>query len=124
MEEYMVWEKSILSDYDRGVLIGLLIGEGHFGGDGRQAQITIKMHVRHKRIFDWLVDLFPHSKLYGPYTHDNRTYYQWMMRGKALRRDMVPILDKSPWWQIDEHSYERYVTMKQRYHLGIEYADE
>ena len=114
----------MLSDFEKGVLMGLLIGEGHFGGDGKQPQVTIKMHVRHKRIFEWLLERLPGSRLYGPYTHDRRNYYQWMMRGAALRENLIPILDSYPWWQIDEHSYERYMKMKERYRLGIEYADE
>ena len=43
-----------LDDYALGVLIGVLIVEGHFGGDGVRAQITLRMHVRHERLFRWL----------------------------------------------------------------------
>ncbi len=114
----------MLTDFEKGVLLGLLIGEGHFGGDGKQPQVTIKMHIRRKRIFEWLLERLPGSKLYGPYEHDNRTYYQWMMRGIALKRDLIPLLDSCPWWRIDEHSYERYINMKEKYRLGLEYADE
>ncbi len=42
--------------FEIGTLIGLLVGEGHFGGDGRNPQITLRMHVRHERIFRWLVE--------------------------------------------------------------------
>ena len=44
-----------LSAFDRGVLVGVLIGEGSFGGDGKQPQITLRMHVRHEALFRWLV---------------------------------------------------------------------
>src|SRR2546423_1884995 len=37
-----------------GYLIGVLAGEGHFGGDGRQPQVTLRMHVRHEKLFRWL----------------------------------------------------------------------
>lgn len=80
------------------------------------------MHVRHNRLFEWLVRLFPDSRLYGPYNHSGRTYYQWMMRGDALRNELVPLLDSLPWPTVDEHSYQRYQNMKQRYRLGAEYA--
>src|ERR671939_36125 len=73
-----------LSDFDRGVLVGVLVGEGSFGGDGRQPHITLRMHVRHESLFRWLIDRFPDTRLYGPYTHGGRSYFQWMARGRAL----------------------------------------
>ena len=69
------------SEYELGLLVGLLVGEGHFGGDGRQPQITLRMHVRHEAMFHWIERTFPGGKLYGPYHHDGRHYYQWMARG-------------------------------------------
>ena len=71
------------TDIDIGVLVGLLVGEGHFGGDGRQPQITLRMHVRHEALFHWLEREFPGGKLYGPYHHSGRHYYQWMARGNV-----------------------------------------
>jgi hypothetical protein len=73
-----------LSDFDRGFFIGLLVGEGSFGGDGRQPQVVLRMHVRHEAIFRWLEARFPRCRLYGPYHHSGRSYYQWMARGRAL----------------------------------------
>ena len=32
---------------------------GLFGGDGKQPQITLRMHVRHEALFHWLVERFP-----------------------------------------------------------------
>ena len=47
-------EQGELDPFERGVLIGVLIGEGSFGGDGKQPQITLRMHVRHEALFRWL----------------------------------------------------------------------
>ena len=82
-----------LSDFDRGFLIGLLVGEGSFGGDGRQPQVVLRMHTRHEAIFRWLEERFPNCRLYGPYHHGGRSYYQWMARGRALVQDLLPILE-------------------------------
>ncbi|AXH00154.1 hypothetical protein ACTQ9L_00660 [Deinococcus wulumuqiensis] len=106
-----------LSDFERGLLLGILIGEGHFGGDGKQPHVTLRMHTRHQRLFETLLDMLPESKLYGPYTHGGRSYFQWMMRGQALRETLVPLLDSLPLEQTDEHAYGRYQDMKQRYGL-------
>src|SRR3712207_8630545 len=71
-----------LSEFDQGLVAGILIGEGHFGGDGRQPQITLRMHVRHEALFHWLMQRFPRTRLYGPYHHGGRSYYQWMARSE------------------------------------------
>ena len=103
-----------LSEFDRGVFVGLMVGEASFGGDGKQPQITLRMHVRHEALFHWLVDRFPETRLYGPYHHGGRSYYQWMARGRALVRDVLPVLDGlGP--ELDEHAAERLDRMRQRY---------
>lgn len=104
-----------LDPIELGVLLGVLIGEGHFGGDGRQPQITLRMHVRHERLFDNLVRMVPGSRLYGPYRHGDRSYFQWMVRGTALR-DLVPVLaTRLP--GLDDHVQERFRMMCERYAL-------
>ena len=109
-----------LSDFDRGLVVGLLIGEGSFGGDGKQPQVTLRMHVRHEALFRWLVDRFPESRLYGPYHHGGRSYYQWMARGKVLVRDVLPLLDEHLGEDLDGHAAERLKEMRTRYAGFIE----
>ena len=100
-------------------MVGLLIGEGHFGGDGRQPQVTLRMHVRHEALFNWIERIFPGGKLYGPYNHDGRHYFQWMARGSYLREVLIPILDEYLTTQLDAASAERYEEMKARYHSRL-----
>ena len=100
-----------------GVILGLLIGEGHFGGDGRQPQVTLRMHVRHERLFRWLMEKLPGGKLYGPYNHGGRHYFQWMFRGKSLKSFLIPLLDSLPFSEIDSHAYSRYTQMKEKYNI-------
>ncbi len=104
-----------LSDFDRGLLVGLLIGEGSFGGDGKQPQVTLRMHVRHEALFRWLLDRFPDSRLYGPYHHGGRSYYQWMARGRTLVHDLLPVLERELHPDIDGHAAERLEAMMDRY---------
>jgi hypothetical protein len=111
---------SELSDFDRGFLIGLLVGEGSFGGDGRQPSVVLRMHTRHEAIFRWLVERFPHCRLYGPYHHGGRSYYQWMARGRALVEDVLPILEAELIDERDAHSAQRFRTMCERYASTIE----
>ena len=109
-----------LSDFDRGFLIGLLVGEGSFGGDGRQPQVVLRMHVRHEAIFRWLEARFPRCRLYGPYHHSGRSYYQWMARGRALVQDVLPLLEADLSAERDGHSAERFRAMCERYASVIE----
>ena len=104
--------------------MGLLIGEGHFGGDGRQPQVTLRMHVGHARLFDWIETTFPGGRLYGPYHHDGRHYFQWMARGSYLREVLVPLLDGHLTPELDAKSAERYAQMKSRYQRRLGLAEQ
>jgi hypothetical protein len=109
-----------LSDFDRGMIVGLLIGEGSFGGDGKQPQVTLRMHVRHESLFHWLVERVPDSRLYGPYHHGGRSYYQWMARGRVLVRDLLPLLEAELATGPDGYAAERFEQMRERYAGYIE----
>jgi hypothetical protein len=102
------------SDFDRGVLVGVLVGEGHFGGDGRQPQITLRMHTDHEALFEWIVEQFG-GRLYGPYNHSGRRYYQWMARGEFLRDELVPMLSERLKPEHSAKAYTRFNTMLARY---------
>jgi len=106
-----------MDPFDEGFVLGLLLGEGHFGGDGKQAQITLRMHVRHVDTFRWLQATFPEAKLYGPYLHGGRNYYQWMARGRVLRDVLVPLIERRL-DRLDGHVRGRFLAMCARYRLS------
>ena len=97
-----------------------MIGEGSFGGDGKQPQVTLRMHVRHEALFQWLMEHFPRTRLYGPYHHGGRSYYQWMARGRALVDDVLPVLEKHLVPELDGHAAARMQAMCERYAGYIE----
>jgi hypothetical protein len=108
------------SEFELGVFVGVLIGEGHFGGDGRQPQITLRMHVRHEALFRWIERTFPGGKLYGPYNHGGRRYFQWMARGRYLRDELIPLLEPRLSATLDAHSEQRFAEMRQNYQRFLE----
>jgi len=104
-----------LTELERGIVCGLLLSQGSFGGDGRQPQITLRMHVRHEVLLRWLVERFPRTRLYGPYHHGDRSYYQWMARGRALVEDVLPVLEAVVTPALDEPAAERLANMERKY---------
>lgn len=108
--------------FQEGVLVGILVGEGHFGGDGKQPQVTLRMHTRHESLFRWLLEHFPGGRLYGPYHHGGRHYYQWMARGVFLRQVLIPILERRLDAALDSKAYADFLAMRQRYGLGEDAA--
>lgn len=104
----------VLDDFDVGLLLGVLVGEGSFGGDGRQPAVTVRMHTRHETLLRRLTDIVTGARLYGPYRHSGREYFQWIVRGRALRR-LVPVLDRYITPDLDGHAAQRYEKMKTTY---------
>lgn len=107
-----------ITGFDAGLLIGVLVGEGSFGGDGRQPSITVRMHTRHEALFRRLCEIVPGSRLYGPYHHSGRSYFQWLVRGPALR-NVIPFLDTHMTPDLDGHAFERYERMRSTYSVAL-----
>jgi hypothetical protein len=99
-----------LSPRDTGFVVGVLVGEGHFGGDGRQPHVTLRMHTRHEATLRRVHDAIPGSRLFGPYHHGGRHYFQLMVRGLALRETLVPLLHQNR-DLLDEHVAARFDAM-------------
>ena len=74
-------------------------------------------HVRHERLFRWLEAAFPQGRLYGPYRHGGREYFQWMVRGPFLRDVLVPFLAARREY-MDDHVASRFDDMCARYGLA------
>jgi hypothetical protein len=105
----------MLSDVDQGLIAGILMSEGSFGGDGKQPHIILRKHVRHESLMHWLVARFPRSRLYGPYHHGNRSYYQWVARGPVLVEDVLPLLDGLVVPELDAYAAGRLSDLHERY---------
>ena len=107
-----------LDDRELGFLLGILSGEGHFGGDGRQPQVTLRMHTRHRELFEWLERRLPGGRLYGPYHHSGRSYYQWMARGEFLKEELAPLIARNL-DLFDGHVAGRFLQMCETYRIGV-----
>ncbi len=104
-----------MTEFEIGRVIGLFVADAHFGGDQRQPQVTLRMDVRRTKIAEFMVERFPGAKLYGPYRHGGRHYWQWMARGSFLADEFLPFLLEHMDPEFDPHSWERLMAMKARY---------
>ena len=87
-----VWNDSLSSavrEFDIGYIMGLIVGEGSFTADRRQPYLQVKLHARDPFPVRHLADRLG-GRVYGPYRHQTRHYYTWLLRGAALRA-AVPI---------------------------------
>jgi hypothetical protein len=105
----------MLTDTERGLVAGILMSEGSFGGDGKQPHVILRKHVRHETLVRWMVERFPRSRLYGPYHHGDRSYFQWVARGPALVEDVLPVLDELIVPEVDAHAAARLAELHERY---------
>src|SRR5262245_10225247 len=101
--------------FEEGFLVGVLVGEGHLGGDGRQPHVILRMSTRHESLFRWIESRFPGGKLYGPYLHSGRNFFQWMARGAFLKDEIVPLFNRRLTPELDRKTYEAFEAMKVRY---------
>ena len=106
--------EATITDTERGFILGFFAGQGSFGGDGRTPQLTLRMHTSHGPLLIKLSALFPGSQVYGPYSHGDRTYFQWMLRGDELAKVVNEgVFEDLKEW--DMPSYERYRAMVDTY---------
>jgi hypothetical protein len=87
-----VWNKDYywpVREFDIGYIMGLIVGQGSFTADRRQPYLQVKIHVRDPFPLRHLTEQLG-GRVYGPYRHQTRHYYTWLLRGPALRA-AVPI---------------------------------
>lgn len=104
-----------MNQHEKGFILGFFTGQGSFGGDGKTPHLTVRMHVKHQGLLQRLVQLMPGSNVYGPYSHGDRQYYQWMLRGEDLVTYQDVFEELKDW---DQPSYERYKEMEVRYFVS------
>lgn len=74
-----------------GYVMGLIVGEGCFTGDGESKWLAVKLHANDPLPIETL-RMTLGGRVYGPFFHGDRHYRVWMLRGLELRR-AIPILE-------------------------------
>ena len=78
-----------MREFDIGYIMGLVVSEGSFTADRRQPYLQLKSHVRDPFPLRYLADRLG-GRVYGPYRHQTRHYYTWLLRGPELK-SAIPI---------------------------------
>ena len=73
-----------MREFEIGYIMGLIVSEGSFTADRRQPCLQVKSHARDPFPLRHLADRLG-GRVYGPYRHQTRHYYTWLLRGSALK---------------------------------------
>jgi hypothetical protein len=101
-----------LTEFDRGYIAGIVISEGCFGGDKRDARLIVRLHERDPEPLLHLQRCLG-GRLYGPYTHNGRHLLDWQLRGPALRQRLAFFDELLP----PSHKRDQYFAWKIKYGL-------
>ena len=101
-------------DFKLGFVMGIIAGEGSFTGDHRTPALQVKMHARDVALLEVLRDQLG-GKIYGPYTHGDRYYCLWILRGEELRQAAELFLSHLP----DGHKRTQFMEWARKYYKDL-----
>ena len=101
--------------------MGLVVGEGCFTADRQQPFLQVKLHARDPFPLRFLSDTLG-GRVYGPYNHQGRHYFTWLLRGPELRSALPIFRNYLPEsWKREQ--FERWLDRHQAFFLGREQYD-
>lgn len=81
-----------VSEFDLGFSVGLVVGVGVFTAHEDQPALQIRLHRQDVDALDTLRHTLG-GRVFGPYAHEGRHNYLYVLRGSDLR-EAVPLLDR------------------------------
>lgn len=101
-----------MREFDKGFIIGLIVGGGSFTGDKKQPTLSIKLNAKDPEPLHRLAELLG-GQVFGPYTHNGRRYFMWHLRGPDLQA-AIPLFREHlpPCWRRQQFEawLDRYAT--------------
>jgi hypothetical protein len=97
-------------EFDIGYIMGLVVGEGSFTADRQQPYLQVKFHARDPFPLRQLAERLG-GRVYGPYRHQSRHYFTWLLRGAELKAALPLFRDYLPEsWKREqfEHWFEQH----------------
>jgi len=81
-----------VNDFELGFSMGLVLGQGVFTGHEANPALQLRAHRRDVEALDILTRVLG-GRVFGPYAHEGRHTYTYMLRGAELR-DALPLLER------------------------------
>jgi hypothetical protein len=109
-----------VQEFEIGYIMGLVVGEGSFTADRQQPYLQVKMHARDPFPLRFLSERLG-GRVYGPYQHQGRNYFTWLLRGPDLRAALPLFRDYLPEsWKREqfEHWLDRHLEFFSRERAG------
>lgn len=85
----VIQTSEVVSPFDLGYAMGLIVGEGSFTGDRVSPALSVKLHELDSQPLRFLRRTLG-GRIYGPYHHAGRHYRQYVLRGLDLR-ERIPV---------------------------------
>ena len=105
-----------MREFDIGYIMGLVVGEGSFTADRQQPYLQVKFHARDPFPLRQLAERLG-GRVYGPYRHQSRHYFTWLLRGPELKAALPLFRDHLPeswkreqferWFEQHRHFFAR-----------------
>ena len=100
-----------VQEFEIGYIMGLVVGEGSFSADRQQPYLQLKLNARDPFPLRFLSDRLG-GRVYGPYHHQGRNYFTWLLRGPELRAALPLFRDYLPEsWKREQ--FERWLDRHQ-----------
>jgi hypothetical protein len=84
-----------MQPFEIGYIMGLVVGEGCFTADRQQPSLQIKLHARDPFPLRFVSERLG-GRVFGPYRHQGRHYFNWILRGRELRAALPLFRDYLP----------------------------
>lgn len=102
-----------MRDFDIGYIMGLVVGEGSFSADRKQPFLQVRFHARDPFPLRQLAEQLG-GRVYGPYRHQTRHYFTWLLRGPELKAAIPLFRDHLPEsWKREQ--FERWLEQHQQF---------
>lgn len=73
-----------MTEYEKGFIVGLIVGEGCFGGDKQNPGVFIRLHADDPEPLNFVKERLG-GKIYGIYERQGRRFWDYILRGMELR---------------------------------------
>jgi hypothetical protein len=111
----------LVREFDIGYIMGLVVGEGSFTADRQQPYLQVKFHARDPFPLRQLAERLG-GRVYGPYRHQSRHYFTWLLRGPELKAALPLFRDHLPEsWKREQ--FEHWLEQHRHFFSRERYSD-